>query len=110
MPEPITWHNLATARAAWRDAPKSDPVLQDLLDTAQHECETFAPALAADATTIPIGYRTAHLLQARAIWTFLQANPNEEIGLEGAGGVRLYPMDANVRQRLRPKRGRPGIG
>lgn len=109
------WHTKQSARAQWRDAP-ADEALQDLLDAAQFECETYAPAqptpVDPDAPiSIPIGWRIAHLLQARAMWTFLQTTAQQEgPSIEGVGTARVYPMDANVRARLRPNTGREQVG
>lgn len=110
MPEPTTWHDLASARAGWRDAPKTDTVLQDLLDVAAQECLDFAPLPTTQpAGTVPIGYRMAQLMQARAVWDYQNGSTEQDLGFEGAGAPRIYPMDAHIRQRLRPRRG-PAVG
>jgi hypothetical protein len=61
---------------------------------------------------IPAGWRIAHLLQARAIWNFHQHSTQDDAAalLVGVGGPRDYPMDSNVRQRLRPRSPMPGLG
>ncbi|RZU64604.1 hypothetical protein EV379_0907 [Microterricola gilva] len=109
----VTWHTADTARAEWKDAPATDE-LNDLLATAKIECIEFATSKPYEEFDEPAGgirpgWRIAQLLQARAIWTFKQTGPQDTIGYEG-GGVRVYPMDANIRARLRPLRPVPGVG
>lgn len=109
----VDWHTPATAKLQWKDAPSNEE-LAELLATAKDECIEFATSRPPDEFTppedgIPTGWRIAQLLQARAIWTFKQTGPQDTIGYEG-GGVRVYPMDANVRARLRPRRILPGLG
>jgi hypothetical protein len=107
-----TWHTLASARAEWRDAPRDDSVLQGLLDTAKQECQIAANLALPDPEVIPAGWRIAQLLQMRAIWTFQQTATQDDTAalLVGIGGTKVYPMDGNVRQRLRPHTPIPGIG
>lgn len=107
-----TWHDITSARAEWRDAPRDDAVLQGLLDTSKDECRIAAHFEPPEPGIIPSGWRIAHLLQARAIWTFQQTATQDDTAalLVGIGGTKVYPMDANVRQRLRPHTPIPGIG
>lgn len=112
-----TWYTPEQARADWADAPKVAERLQNLLDASKYECilaannASFLDPLtglplpdAEQPQVIPAGWREAHLMQARAIWTHQQTNAADEAAamMVGMGGVRVYPMDANVRQRLRP--------
>lgn len=104
------WHTPASIRAEWADAPKDEATLQNLLDTAQDECILWANSSTYHSDPldpdieIPAGWREAHKLQTRAIWNFMQSNQQEDAAalLVGVGGVRVYPMDRNVKQRLRP--------
>jgi hypothetical protein len=107
------WHTADTARVNWKQAP-TGAELPELLDAAREQCLEFATGLDAalyvmPVTGIPARWRTAHLLQTRALWTAKQTAPQDGIGLDGAQ-VRVYPMDLTVKALLRPKRARPGIG
>jgi len=107
------WHTESTARQLWRDAPSSAEV-QEQLDASQEQCLEFATSQPAEdyivpPEGIPARWRIAHLIQARALWTAKQANPQDQLGVDGIG-VRVYPMDMQVKALLRPKRAMPGIG
>lgn len=109
------WHNTTSAKAAWRDAPANE-FLQELLDVSKEEVIAFGADLGVDElgepiTEIPNGWRMAHLLHAKSIWTFLQSTANSDgASIEGVGGPRIYPMDANVRARIRPRTATIEIG
>jgi hypothetical protein len=78
-----------------------------LLGSARSACESYAPVLAADENP-PEHYLQAQLVQARSVWNLMQTGPQtvDAIGLD-AYAVRVYPLDYNVRQLLRPKSGKP---
>lgn len=108
------WHTLDTAREEWPDAGHlGDLTLWELLEVARADCEAFAPSLALeDGTTkpVPISYRKAQVMQARNILNSLGVDPAS--GDDGAGSfvIRPFPLDWQVKQTLRPKRGIPVIG
>lgn len=96
------WHTLASARAEWKDAPRSDASLFTYLAGARGQITEYAPALEAGARP-PLNYRQAQLMQARNCWN--AANTDPQSG--GIGGeeftFRPYPMDATIRYLLRPR-------
>lgn len=99
------WHTLASARELWADAPDDDVQLFELLDSAHTACVEFAPVIDG-AKPIPSNYRQAQLLQARAVWNSTKANAQDQIGGDGMA-VTVFPLDWNVKQLLRPKKGMP---
>ena len=102
------WHTLESARAQWKDAPgMDDALLWEILDSAHTACVEFAPAID-PLKPIPLNYRRAQLLQAQAIWQAGTANTGDEVGFDGQT-VRVYPLDWNVKQLLRPRRAVPVI-
>lgn len=105
-----TWHTTDSAKLQWRDAPGTTD-LAELLVAARHQCEAFAPVVKPDPEVVPEEYRIAHLMQARAIWQ-AQNTATSDAGDYEVGGqtVRVYPMDWQVKQLLRPASGVPGLG
>jgi hypothetical protein len=99
------WHTLDSARAEWPDAPAEDVALFTLLAAARTAVIAYAPALLPGVPVEP-GYRQAQLMQARNVWNATKSNDNGEIGADGFA-VRVFPLDKNIRQLLRPKRGLP---
>jgi hypothetical protein len=101
------WLTMALTRRLWPDAPDDDVALFLLLGSARSACESYAPVLAADENP-PEHYLQAQLVQARSVWNLMQTGPQtvDAIGLD-AYAVRVYPLDYNVRQLLRPKSGKP---
>jgi hypothetical protein len=100
------WLTLAMARRLWPDAPRDDVALFLLLDTARVACEAYAPALDV-GVAFPSNYLEAQLAQARSVWNLMQTAPQTDaIGYDQTA-VRVYPLDYNVRQLLRPKTGKP---
>jgi hypothetical protein len=100
------WMSLEDARREWADAPQDDAVLADILASARLTCETYASPLGVGALPPP-NYRVAQLMQARAVWNSVRSDSAADtFGPEGFT-VRVYPLDANVRQQLKPRPGRP---
>lgn len=58
---------------------------------------------------IPDGWRIAQLLQARNIWNSGKATPTGDFD-GGQYSLTTFPLDWQVRQLIRPKRGVPVIG
>lgn len=106
---PEGWHTVESVRESdqWADSLHlSDDALQDLLDTAQVQCESYAPAVSG---VVPVNYRQAQLLQARNLWQAVKKDNGDQIGADGFA-IRVYPLDWVVQGILRPKRGVPFFG
>jgi hypothetical protein len=110
-----SWHTVDTARDEWVDAPfdadDGDTILVSLLSAAKSAVLAYAPVL--DTTTwpsdtCPDGYRIGQLMQARNIWNSTKANPSGDFD-GGQYGLTTFPLDWQVRQLLRPKRGIPSL-
>lgn len=104
----VGWVTLGEARAQWADAPVDDEYLADLLDSAFDQCEAYAPALAEDEAA-PVRYRVAQVMQARAIYRAMKTGDNDSLGADGFT-VTVFPMDWNIKNLLRPRRGVPIVG
>jgi hypothetical protein len=94
--EPVVgWVTLSFAREKWSDA-------EDLAD------EDLTSYLLS-AYEVPESWRLAQVMQARAQMRSLTAGRDDNMAADGLT-VTVYPLDWNVRQLLRPKRGRPRVG
>lgn len=92
----------------WADSITAGPEkIRELLQNAFESCEIYAPALPAGAS-IPQRYKDAQVLQARAIWQMQRQGPGDQFGADGIS-IAIYPLDARIRQMLRPKRVLGGI-
>ena len=105
--EATGWLTLEQARSQWADAPLDDIFLWQILETAKAQCIAYAPAMLLGAP-VPLNYVQAELLQARAIYQSVQANQQDNIGVEGFQ-VRVFPLDFTIRAMLRPKRAIGGM-
>ncbi|PPH46999.1 hypothetical protein C5D09_06365 [Rathayibacter sp. AY1C9] len=118
-----SWHDTASIRQGWADAPSVDSAeLGDLLDAAKVQCGVFAglftqaaadqaemaDALASLAPKIPARIREAHALQVQALHTRKSAGTDSS-GFDGFT-VREYDMSKRIRRLLRPETGRPSVG
>lgn len=101
------WHTLDSARDDWDDAPDGDSTLYDLLDIAREAVTEFAPALEEDELP-PLNYRKAQLMQARNVWNATEVRPSGEVGADGYVIVPK-PLDWQIKQILRPRRGVPVV-
>lgn len=101
------WTSIEAAREDWADAPRLDSSLYEKLDAARTACLNFAPALV-DGAAVPVGYRLAQLMQARAIMNATKAGTADSLGADGLT-VTVFPLDWNIKALLRPKRGKPVI-
>jgi len=99
------WMQLDDARQDWSDAPVSDVRLYGLLEAARLAVLTYAPVSDRPAAAIPQSWREAQLMQAKAIDQLTRDGMGERVGPEGFA-VRVYPLDWNVKQLLRPDNGR----
>lgn len=101
------WITLEEAREAWADAPLDDADLSRFLEAAEAQCVAYMPAT--DELWEPEArHIQALLLQARALWRSAKAGSGDTIGPDGFT-VTVFPMDWNVKNLLRPKRGKPVI-
>ena len=102
----MAW-TLTTLRAAWRDAPADDTTLNLYLVTATDQCTAYAPVNA--ATDHPERFNLAVLVQVRNLWNGNKVQP--EAGGYGDEGFtfRVFPMDWQVKNILRPKTAVPVI-
>lgn len=103
-----TWLNATTDAALipllWPDAPDdTDGLLTLYLAAAQEACVAYAPARTSYAT-IPESWRMAQAMQAMNLYNAALAS---ESGQTDAGGFGLttHPLDWQVQQLLRPRRG-----
>jgi len=92
------WHTLDSARREWADADMEDVQLYTLLTAAKEAVLAYAPA----TVGVPLRFKQAQLMQTRAVWNATKAGSEDSIGPEGFS-VRVYPLDKNIRQLLRPK-------
>jgi hypothetical protein len=106
------WLSLDDARRLWPDAPDDDVALFMLLESARIAVVSYAPAIPIPAPpaipVIPVNYLQAQLAQTRAIWNMAQTSPQalDAIGFDNYA-IRVYPLDYNIRQLIRPRSGRP---
>lgn len=98
------WLTLDQARTEWADAAEDDSILYEVLTAARTACEAFAPPV----ETVPIHYRRAQLVQAKAIWASERSTRDSRIG-DDDFSVTVFPLDWNVKQLLRPKSAIGGI-
>lgn len=109
------WLDMSRTRTLWPDARTiPDDSLWLILESARIACQAYAPTLPASINpplppVVPPNYLEAQLTQARAIWNMMQTAPQGDvIGIDQLQ-VRVYPLDWNIRQLLRPKRGVPVV-
>ena len=77
-------------------------------EVARIQCTRFAPALA-EGSAVPDNYVAAQVMQARALARAGIVGSGDQAG--GYGDVvTVFPMDWNVKNLLRPKRGKPYFG
>lgn len=104
------WSTLARARDQWIDARAiDDAMLFDLLMLAQHQVLEYAPALA-EGAAVPLNYKMAQISQAKNVYNgSLVDSSSGDIG-EGTFAIRPFPLDWQIKQILRPRRGTPVVG
>ena len=104
------WATLAKARESWIDARAlDDAVLYEMLQIARSQVLEYAPVLG-ESDPVPLSYRQAQILQARNIYnaTIVDAG-NGDIGTD-TFTIRPFPLDWQIKQFLRPRRGVPVVG
>lgn len=105
----MTWATITDARGLWADAPLDDDLLQAMLDSAQEQCQMYAPYLE-EGDTVPYRYTQAVVMQAVENFNAMQRN-GDVLGYGDSGyAVRVRPLSASVKALLRPRRGVPSIG
>lgn len=106
-----TWHDVASARDEWVDAPYDedggDDLLTSLLASARDAVLAYGPVLE-DESIIPEGWRVAQLMQTRNVWNSSKASPTGDFD-GGQYGLSTFPLDWQVKALIRPKRGKPVI-
>ena len=104
------WATLAITRSQWIDSRTiDDDVLFELLQIAKTQVIDYAPALA-EGAAVPRHYRMAQILQARNIYNgALVDATNGDIGSD-TFTIRPFPLDWQIKQLLRPRRGVPVTG
>jgi hypothetical protein len=105
----MAWHTAATARERWPDAARDDNMLNEYLEVAKIQVLAYAPALA-EGAEIPVHYRMAQLMQARAIWAATVKNSEGQLDAGGYAIPAPHPLDWSVTQMLRPRTGVPFVG
>ncbi|WP_036963688.1 hypothetical protein [Promicromonospora kroppenstedtii] len=109
----MSWITDEQAIGLWADAENLEPdVLQLLLASAYEDCVAFLPELpeGEDYEDKPTPNRVlAQLYQAKSRYNALLAGNDGQIGA-GENTITLFPLDWQVKQLLRPKRGRPTFG
>jgi hypothetical protein len=107
----MTWVTTEQAEALWADAAHLDPdVLETLLESAHTDVVAFLPDGAEEtpAEDVPASWRLAEVYQARSRYTALLAGNDGNVGV-GEQTFPVFPLDWQVRQLLRPKRGKPSV-
>lgn len=112
-----TGNDVEAVRLFWPTVDEVDPdELAALLVSARVQCEAFAPSLSTtDPITgvvtvadVPVNYRHAQAVQARALYRSGQVGSGDQMGGDGMT-VTVFPMDWTVKALLRPRRGAPVI-
>lgn len=101
----LTKTDVATIEAfGWTDAGDlEEGVLVAYLDAAKEACLAYAPPLAA-GKDVPASWRIAQAMQARNLFNSGAAAPADP-GEGGTYGVTARPLDWQIKQLLRPRRG-----
>lgn len=102
------WADLALARDELKSDQISDVKLWRLLEIAKLQVLEYAPAIT-DQTRPPAHYVEAQLMQAKTIWDAARVDAGGEVGGESFS-FSPRPLDWQVKQLLRPKRGVPVAG
>ncbi|PPI00620.1 hypothetical protein C5C56_06160 [Rathayibacter sp. AY1D1] len=98
------WHTLGSARREWSSGgPSDDVLLWTLLHAARAQCEEYAPTLGYGEMP-PATWRTAQLMQARAIFNAAKQDPSFDPTGDLVFTSRPNPLDKFVRNILRPQK------
>lgn len=104
----MTWATIDQVRERWADAPMDDELLEAMLEAAHEQCVIYAPTLAED-DPVPFRYIEGECLQVRALGQ-AQERDGDVLGFGAEGfAVRVRPLGQDVKQLLRPKRGKPVV-
>jgi hypothetical protein len=104
------WATLVLTRDQWIDArTMADAMLYDLLTMAREQVIEYAPVLA-DGVAVPLRYRLAQIAQAKNVYNGSLVDAGSgDIGNE-TFTIRPFPLDWQIKQMLRPRRGTPVVG
>lgn len=104
------WLTLWGARSEWRDAPRSDVALWQLLETAREQVIAWADHLGEAAPArVPDNYRLAQRMQARETWNAAKRDPSN-FGLGDADlAIIPRPLGPEIRDVIVPKHRRPVV-
>jgi len=108
----MSWVTTDQAEALWADAANLDPeVLELLLESAHTDCVAFLPDGADDTADedVPANWKLAEVYQARSRYNAVLAGGDNQVGDDGQS-ITVFPLDWQVKQLLRPKKGRPTFG
>lgn len=104
------WATLANTRSTWIDSRSiDDSIVYELLQVSRSQVIEYAPVLG-ETDPVPLAYRQAQILQARNIYnaTIVDAGTGD-IGTD-TFTIRPFPLDWQIKQLLRPRRGVPVVG
>ena len=105
----MAWHTAADLGERWADAPHDTEWVNELLEVAKMQVLAYAPALA-EGAPVPLNYKMAQLMQARAIWSATVKNSEGQLDAGGYAIPAAHPLDWAVTQMLRPRKGVPFVG
>lgn len=98
----VGWVDYDPTKELWADSILAgEDKVRELLENAFESCVIYAPKLP-DGAPVPQRYKDAQVLQARAIWQMQRQGPGDQFGADGIS-IAIYPLDARIRQMLRPK-------
>lgn len=96
----------------WPDASTlAEETVTDLIASAQQQCEDYLPhtrnmdgdLVPVIPEPVPANYRTALVMQARALYRSTVAGSGDQLGGDGLS-VSVFPMDWTVKNLLRPRK------
>lgn len=102
------WHSIVTAAAEWASN-LSDVQAFTVLSSARVAVEQYGWTGRED-DVVPLRVRNAQLMQARSIYNAALADPAQRDADGQLFFSTPFPLDHNIRQLLRPRRGVPVAG
>ena len=103
-----SWVTPLEVEELWPEAAELEwPVLDRLIKSSWEQCSVFAPDLP-EGQAVPESWKVAQVMQARSTYRASLTGSNNQVGDDGMV-LTVFPLDWQVRQLLRPKRGRYAI-